>query len=95
MVTGKRYNAELLGRSLCLFVDKRWQQLINTNEWQTMLKEYNQLLYGRGVTQRLRTGNSTAAYKIVRVNDMGELIAGENQEYHFKHGEVEWILPVV
>lgn len=95
MVTGKRYNAELLGRSLCLFVDKRWQQLINTNEWQTMLKEYNQLLYGSGLTQRLRTGNSTAGYKIVRVNDLGELIAGENQEYHFKHGEVEWILPAV
>jgi hypothetical protein len=43
--------------------------------------------------QRLRQNSSTAAYKIVRVNEQGELIAGENQEYHFKHGEVEWILP--
>jgi BirA family transcriptional regulator, biotin operon repressor / biotin---[acetyl-CoA-carboxylase] ligase len=93
MVTGLRFNAELLGQSLCQFVSKRWQQLTNSNGWNSMLKEYNQVLYGAGATQRLRISNSTAAYKIVRVNDQGELIAGENQEYHFKHGEVEWILP--
>ncbi|HSC54838.1 MAG TPA: biotin--[acetyl-CoA-carboxylase] ligase [Phnomibacter sp.] len=92
-VTGLRYNTEDMARNLCSFVEKRWQQLNRSSEWPSMLRAYNKVLYGAGYPQKLRKENITTAYKIVRVNEHGDLIAGENQEYQFKHGEVEWVLP--
>lgn len=92
LVAGRRFNAELLGRSLCVFVNRRWQQLMEPRGWSRILNDYNQVLFGAGQLHKLRLQNTTAHYRIQSVNEQGQLIAGENGEYHFQHGEVEWLL---
>lgn len=92
LVAGRRFNAELLGRSLCVFVNKRWLQLMQPGGWPEILADYNRVLFGAGSLQKLRRQNSAAHYRIVGVDEQGQLLAGENGEYHFQHGEVEWLL---
>lgn len=94
LVAGRRYNAELLGRSLCLFVNQRWQQLLAPGGWLQLLADYNQLLYGAGQQHRLKQQNTVGTYPIKRVNEQGVLIAGSLEEYQFEFGQVEWVLPV-
>jgi BirA family biotin operon repressor/biotin-[acetyl-CoA-carboxylase] ligase len=91
ILTGETYNCETLARELAGHIDERWQQLLNGG-WQQILNDYNEGLYGRGKIKRLRKGSVIIPCLIQRVDSHGLLIAGENEEWHFAHGEVEWLL---
>ncbi|MES2647772.1 MAG: biotin--[acetyl-CoA-carboxylase] ligase [Bacteroidota bacterium] len=90
MLTGKTYDCELLAKQLTGFVDAQWQQLLDGN-WERILATYNENLYGRGSVKRLKKGAVTIPCKIQKVDNHGMLVAGENEEWHFSHGEVEWL----
>ena len=90
MLTGKTYDCELLAKQLTGFVHEQWELLLAGN-WEQIFSTYNENLYGRGMVKRLRKGAVVIPCKIQMVNKHGLLVAGENEEWHFSHGEVEWL----
>jgi BirA family biotin operon repressor/biotin-[acetyl-CoA-carboxylase] ligase len=91
MVTGKHYNCEELARQLTGFIDQRRKQLLS-GHWQLILAAYNEVLYGKDQIKRLRKASVVIPCLIKRVDSHGLLIAGENEEWHFAHGQVEWLI---
>jgi BirA family biotin operon repressor/biotin-[acetyl-CoA-carboxylase] ligase len=91
LVTGHAYEVEDLARRLCSYIDHRFRQLM-AGGWSHILADYNRALYKTGEYQKLKQGSAVASYLINRVDEQGMLIAGENGEYRFAHGEVEWIV---
>lgn len=91
LVTGQWYEVEELARRLCSFVDHRFRQLM-AGGWHHMLADYNRVLYKAGEYQKLKRQSATASYLISHVDGQGMLIAGENGEYQFEFGEVEWVV---
>ncbi|MCU0394564.1 MAG: biotin--[acetyl-CoA-carboxylase] ligase [Chitinophagaceae bacterium] len=91
LATGQSWDADGLARQLCTCIERRWQQLL-AGGWPALLADYNAVLYKAGSLQRLRRNNITTAMRIQRVNEQGMLLTGENGEYAFAHGEVEWVL---
>jgi BirA family biotin operon repressor/biotin-[acetyl-CoA-carboxylase] ligase len=89
-ITGQVYQAETEAQLLCTAIEKRWLQL-QQGHWPNMLSEYNSLLYGAGTLVKLRRNGIVTPLRIYRVDGQGHLVAGENQEYQFSFGEVEWI----
>lgn len=91
LAAGRSFDVEELSRRLCSFIDHRFRQL-QAGGWHHILEDYNRALYKAGSIQKLKRNNVTTAFRINRVNEQGMLIAGENSEFHFEHGEVEWVL---
>lgn len=92
MLTGEQYDCRELAIELSQFVSNRWQQLLDGG-WQQLLDGYNDALYGRGEIKKLKRGAIVIPCRIKSVDQHGHLICGENDEWHFSHGEVEWLLP--
>jgi BirA family transcriptional regulator, biotin operon repressor / biotin---[acetyl-CoA-carboxylase] ligase len=91
LVTGHDFEVEELAKRLCGFVDHRLRQLL-AGGWNHILGDYNRVLYKAGEFQKLKLNNAVASYFISHVDGQGMLVAGENGEYHFAHGEVEWVV---
>jgi BirA family biotin operon repressor/biotin-[acetyl-CoA-carboxylase] ligase len=90
MITEKSFVAAEQAKVMCGFLDAMWQSL-NQGEWPQILQDYNKALYGRGQVKKLKRGPAVIPCMIRRVNDHGLLLAGENEEWRFEHGEVEWL----
>ncbi len=91
MITGRRHDAAELAKLLCVFLEKRMQDLF-AGKWNQILEAYNQALYGRGQVKKLKKDNAIIPCTIRRVNGHGVLLAGESEEWQFEHGEVDWLL---
>ena len=61
--------------------------------WNEIITGYNKALYGLGQVKKLKKGSVIIPCKIKGVNQQGMLVAGENDEWHFAHGQVEWLIP--
>jgi BirA family biotin operon repressor/biotin-[acetyl-CoA-carboxylase] ligase len=90
MACGAEFQCETLAKQLCGIFENRWQQLLLGN-WPTILSDYNHALYGRNMVKKLKWGSVVTPCVIKRVNEQGVLLAGENEEWRFEHGEVEWV----
>jgi BirA family biotin operon repressor/biotin-[acetyl-CoA-carboxylase] ligase len=91
MVARKVFDCAHEGRLLCDFLENRWQQLM-CGQWNQLLADYNENLYGINTICRIKQGAAVIPCLIRGVNDQGQLIAGESQEYAFEFGEVQWVL---
>jgi BirA family biotin operon repressor/biotin-[acetyl-CoA-carboxylase] ligase len=91
MLTGKTSDAIGLSKNLVGFIDACWNQLLQ-GQWPLILAKYNKSLYGRGMVKKLRKGPVVIPCRIQRVDENGMLVCGENDEWHFRHGEVEWVI---
>jgi BirA family biotin operon repressor/biotin-[acetyl-CoA-carboxylase] ligase len=76
---------------LCSFLENRWQQLMEGG-WLNILEDYNTNLYGRGLVCRIKKDSAVMPCLIKGVNEQGQLIAGENNEWAFEFGEVSWVV---
>lgn len=92
MLTGNHYDTEALARELLPALELRWQQLC-AGQSEQILSDYNNALYARQQVVRLKKDNAVIPCRIKYVNQRGTLIAGENNEWQFEHGEVEWPKP--
>jgi BirA family biotin operon repressor/biotin-[acetyl-CoA-carboxylase] ligase len=92
MITRKIGNCAEEAAEICNYLEKRWQQLMEGG-WKDILVDYNKKLYGLGQVCRLKKDAAIIPCIIRGVNDQGQLIAGENNEYAFEFGEVSWITP--
>ncbi len=90
MVTKKMYSCAEEAKSLCDFLEARWQQL-HQGGWPQLLEAYNENLFGRGKICRIKKESAVIPCLIQGVNAQGQLIAGENGEWVFEFGEVSWV----
>ena len=91
-ITGQQYNPIELAKALCQNLEKRFHQLLFVNGPAEIIKDYNLLLYKKGELIKLKTGNSTARYRIDNVDRQGRLCVTGGIPVQFKHGTVEWII---
>lgn len=88
-VTGKTYDIHLLTKELCLCLEQRYQGLDNPVQ---LLEDYQQAMYKRGQTVKLKRENSVFETTITGVTPSGQLITRDTLERYFEVGEVEWII---
>ncbi len=90
-ITGKSFDPERLARELHAAILKRTSQLL-TKSYETVLGEYNQHLYKKQQSVRLKKDNMVFETVIKGVSSKGQLLTADAIERHFDFGEVEWIV---
>jgi len=91
MLSRSIYRCPDEARELCVFLEARWQQLMD-GEWLQILEDYNQRLFGKDEVCRIKKDSVIIPCLIRGVNAQGQLIGGENYEWAFEFGEVSWII---
>jgi BirA family biotin operon repressor/biotin-[acetyl-CoA-carboxylase] ligase len=89
LATGRNFDALSLAEELLLLVSKRIQELKSGN-FEKMLGEYNQHLYARDKTVKLKKENIVFQTKITGVSSSGQLITKDALERRFDFDEVEF-----
>ena len=89
-ITGLNYDVIELAVELLETVIKRINQL-KAGEFDNLLYEYNENLFCRDKTAKLKKGNIVFKTKIKKVNSFGELITKDAIERRFEFNEVEWL----
>jgi BirA family biotin operon repressor/biotin-[acetyl-CoA-carboxylase] ligase len=90
-ITGKQYDSVEMAKELCACINERWKQ-IESGDFEKLHEEYNQRLFKRNETVKLKKENIVFEAKIVEVNSFGELIVEAPTVRHFQFGEVEWVI---
>lgn len=91
-ITGKTYDAVALAKELCHCMQQRWNEL--QNDRQSILKNYNDVLYKRNQTVTLKRGSIVFNGMIKSADASGLLeVESGSQLQHFTFGEIEWLLP--
>ncbi|MCU0387365.1 MAG: biotin--[acetyl-CoA-carboxylase] ligase [Chitinophagaceae bacterium] len=91
MISRKRHRCADEARSICQFLDNRWKQLMEGG-WTRILEDYNENLYGKDKICRIKKDSAVIPCLVKSVNEQGQLIAGENNEWAFEFGEVSWVV---
>jgi BirA family biotin operon repressor/biotin-[acetyl-CoA-carboxylase] ligase len=89
-ITGKEYDVITLANELYNKVMKRYNELQN-NEYQKMLVEYNQYLFGLDKNVKLKKDNMVFEATIIGVSHQGKLITIDTIEREFNFDEIEWV----
>lgn len=89
-ITGKEHDIVQLARELCGSVQGALDELV-TKGAPYLIGQYNECLYKRGETIRLKKGQAIFETTVIGVSQHGELITRDTQERAFAHGEVEWM----
>ncbi len=89
-ITGKEHNTRDLAWELCGCIEKR------LGDWAEkgavfLLGEYNERLYKKGETVKLKKKNIVFSCMIQEVNSSGELVTRGAAADSFRFGEVEWL----
>lgn len=90
-ITGKEFDVLMLTKELYTFLDFRYQQL-RKKKLKEQLLQYNQYLYKRDESVRLKKENAAFHCTIEGVNKNGELLVKGTTKENFTFGEVKWIL---
>jgi BirA family transcriptional regulator, biotin operon repressor / biotin---[acetyl-CoA-carboxylase] ligase len=90
-VTGKTFELLPLANSLCLFLEKRWEQLM-ANDYAGILNQYNDMLYKAGEIVHFKMDNAIFDARVIRVNEMGELLVDTGSVTALPFGSVQWII---
>lgn len=87
--TGKNFDVLSMAGELVSLVSKRIEELKSGN-FETMLEEYNQYLFVRNKTVRLKKESIVFQTKILGVSQTGQLITKDAFERRFDFDEVEF-----
>ncbi|HUQ67057.1 MAG TPA: biotin--[acetyl-CoA-carboxylase] ligase [Flavitalea sp.] len=90
MLTGEHYDTLKHGKTLFAFLINRFERL-KTVSTESIMTEYNSLLYCRGSEVKLKKQNISFIAKISHITPFGELVTIGATEQSFKVGEVEFI----
>ena len=90
-ISGKEHNAVHLAKELCNFMEERFCQLHQHK--QSILTDYNAVLYKKGQKVKLKKGNAVFTTEIKEVNADGLLAVNDEAASQFSFGEIEWVLP--
>ncbi|MGN6618776.1 MAG: biotin--[acetyl-CoA-carboxylase] ligase [Ilyomonas sp.] len=89
-ITGKNYDAVLLAKELCNYLDKDWRQLVSNKE--EILHQYNEVLYKRNQQVQLKKDNVIITCTIDKVDAFGRLHVKGAAHESFEFGEVQWVI---
>jgi BirA family biotin operon repressor/biotin-[acetyl-CoA-carboxylase] ligase len=88
-ITGKTYNVVDMAKCLCDHLQVRYEQLQENKE--SILQDYNAVLYKRGEVVRLKKNNAVFNCIIKEVNAFGQLKIMDAPLSQVDFGEVEWV----
>lgn len=89
MIRGVDFEVEELAWELYTDVEK-YYKLFEDEEYQKLLNEYNNYLYKKGQTVRLKKNNISFEGEIIGVNNTGKLMVKTSMLEEFDFGEIEW-----
>ena len=89
-ITGKHFEVTNLARQLCAAINDRFNQLLQDKEG--LFTQYNQVLYKKGNTVRLKKDNIVFDAVIKEVLPDGRLQVEGAPWETFSFGEIEWII---
>ena len=99
-ITGRSFPAVDLARELGSCLDRRYSELSNGAGGEQFaraaagqLAQYNDRLYRRQQTVRLKKDSAVFATTILGVDARGSLLTRDTMTREFSFGEVEWVLP--
>ncbi len=90
-ITGRHFNTVELAHALGECMEVRYRQLVN-GQAALLIAEYNQRLYRKDRTVRLKKDQAVFETVVKEVTPAGELITRDTLERRFGFGEVEWII---
>jgi BirA family transcriptional regulator, biotin operon repressor / biotin---[acetyl-CoA-carboxylase] ligase len=90
-ITSRTFEIQQLAKHLCECLQNRFVQL-QAQRPGSLVDEYNQTLYKRNQTARLRHNNISFETVIKGVNTRGRLIVKNVFEQEFNVGDVEWVI---
>ncbi len=90
-ITGRNYDTVLLAKQLCESIDIFYKKLLKEG-YESTLETYNENLYKKNETVRLKKDNYVFEATIKGVAENGQLIIHNNIEERFDFGEVEWAI---
>jgi len=91
-ITGRTFRAVDLARELGSCLDRRYSELVGGAAI-GQLSQYNDRLYRRQQTVRLKKDSAVFATTILGVDARGSLLTRDTMPREFAFGEVEWVLP--
>jgi BirA family biotin operon repressor/biotin-[acetyl-CoA-carboxylase] ligase len=89
-ITGHDFELITLARELCICLDKRYKELINSG-FEPIYTQYLQQLYKLNEKVKLKKDNRVFEAVVKGVSPMGKLIVKHGMEEEFGFGEVEWL----
>jgi BirA family biotin operon repressor/biotin-[acetyl-CoA-carboxylase] ligase len=90
-ITGQVFDVLKLARELGECLDRRYRTL-ESGEEAPLVEEYNNHLYKRGQSIRLKKGTAVFETVVEGVSAQGELLTRDVLERRFQFGEVEWVI---
>jgi BirA family biotin operon repressor/biotin-[acetyl-CoA-carboxylase] ligase len=90
-ITGKNFDSIALAKELCGIIDKKIQ-LLRDNEFENIFQEYNNCLFKKNESVKLRTGGRVFEAVIKGVSPEGKLITRHAFEEAFDFGTLEWVI---
>lgn len=88
-ITGKEFDVIRLAEELCVFLDKRINQLHSVSPG-AIISEYNSCLYKRNEIVKLKKDNRVFEARICEVTSDGKLVVEHDIMEYFSFGEIEW-----
>jgi BirA family biotin operon repressor/biotin-[acetyl-CoA-carboxylase] ligase len=89
-ITGKDHDAIELGKSLCSYLDKHYNQYLVEGS-SIVFELYNKTLFKKDETVKLRKGDTEFTCTIKGVLENGDLLVQDCDWDKFSFGEVEWL----
>ena len=90
-ITGKSFDQVELAKKLCMSIDHFYEKLMN-NQANSILEMYNQFLYKKDESVRLKKDNRNFSGFIKKVTPAGQLVVQHSVEEQFNFGEIEWLI---
>ncbi len=91
LITGKEYDPADLAAGLHEAILKGFEKITQV-DLQKSIAYYNDVLYLRNKTVKLKKDNASFSTTIKKVNDFGQLVTEDAIERTFNFGEVEWVI---
>ncbi len=88
-ITGKTYDVPAMAVQLCQALEKRWVNFIDGAD---LLTAYNDVLYKRQQTVRLKKQNIAFDCVVESVSNQGKLMVSGSTYTSFEFGEVQWMI---
>ena len=90
-ITGKGFDQIELAKKLCICISDFYKRLAN-KETNAILEMYNQFLYKKGETVKLKKDNRIFSGIIKNVTPTGQLTVQHGVEEQFDFGAIEWLI---
>lgn len=90
-ITGAHYDTVSMAKQLCQYLTE-WIGRIGGKDENLIIERYNEVLYQKNNSVKLKKGNIGFEATVLRVDEMGRLWVNNGIETAYSFGEVEWMI---